>query len=586
MPTLLLVVFATVAWIGRAEAERRVALVIGNGAYHAVGALQNPVNDADLITTALKTIGFAVTTTDNLRRDDFLKTLRTFRDIADNSDWALVYYAGHGIEMSGVNYLIPVDAALAQDRDVADEAIPLDRVLAAIEGARGIRVVVLDACRNNPFLATMKRNAGGRDIGRGLARVETTDQSMLIVFSAKDGSIAQDGKGANSPFATALAKHLTDPVDVQKMLNLVRDDVVEATAHEQLPFVYGSLSGRQNFYLGPSPPGASPAGQAASDPTEITFWNSIAASKDKLDFEAYLAKFPSGNFVALAHNRLAALGEVAPPSTDTTDLAAAHDRIAKLQADLTAVQNERDRMRGLLDTQSKVTASDRVAALTADLENEKNVSQKALSQVELLNQQIAALRRQIAALEAAIGASEERDKESQTTIADLGKRLNTAMAQRVQELSRYRSDFFGRLREILGDRPDIRVVGDRFVFQSEVLFASGSDEINDQGHVELDKLAGAVSELIKEIPDDIGWVLQVNGHTDKRPITGTGGRFNSNWDLSAARAIAVVRYLTDKGIPPAHLAAAGFGEFQPIYDGDTSEALAKNRRIELKLTER
>jgi chemotaxis protein MotB len=264
------------------------------------------------------------------------------------------------------------------------------------------------------------------------------------------------------------------------------------------------------------------------------------------------------------------------------------DNLATLQASLTAAESERDRLRGLLDSQSGATAaaSDRVTALNTELENEKNVSQKALSQVELLNQQIAALRRQIAAIESALGASEERDKESQTTIADLGKRLNVALAQRVQELSRYRSDFFGRLREILGDRPDIRIVGDRFVFQSEVLFATGSDEINDQGHGELDKLAGAVNELLKEIPEDIQWVLQVNGHTDKRPITGTGGRFKSNWDLSAARAVAVVRYLADKGIPPAHLAAAGFGEFQPLEEGETDEALAKNRRIELKLTER
>ena len=201
------------------------------------------------------------------------------------------------------------------------------------------------------------------------------------------------------------------------------------------------------------------------------------------------------------------------------------DNLATLQASLTAAESERDRLRGLLNSQSGATAaaSDRVTALNTELENEKNVSQKALSQVELLNQQIAALRRQIAAIESALGASEERDKESQTTIADLGKRLNVALAQRVQELSRYRSDFFGRLREILGDRPDIRIVGDRFVFQSEVLFATGSDEINDQGHGELDKLAGAVNELLKEIPEDIQWVLQVNGHTDKRPITGTSG---------------------------------------------------------------
>jgi chemotaxis protein MotB len=262
------------------------------------------------------------------------------------------------------------------------------------------------------------------------------------------------------------------------------------------------------------------------------------------------------------------------------------DSLATLQASLLAAENERDRLKGLLDNQSTAanSAGSQVAALTDQLENEKQVSQRALSQVELLNQQIAALRRQIAALETALDASESRDKESQTKIADLGKRLNIALAQRVQELSRYRSDFFGRLREILGDRPDIRVVGDRFVFQSEVLFATGSDEINDAGKDELGKLGDAVLELEKEIPADIPWVLQVNGHTDKRPIT--GGRFASNWDLSAARAISVVRYLVDKGIPPEHLVAAGYGEFQPLEDADTEEAFAKNRRIELKLTER
>jgi len=262
--------------------------------------------------------------------------------------------------------------------------------------------------------------------------------------------------------------------------------------------------------------------------------------------------------------------------------------LVTLQASLSAAETERDRLRALLTDQSSATtnANGQIASLTTDLDKEKQISQGALSQVELLNQQIAALRRQLGALEEALGASEDRARESQSTIADLGRRLNVALAERVQELSRYRSDFFGRLREILGDRPDIRIVGDRFVFQSEVLFATGSDEINDEGHGELDKLAGAVSELIGEIPADIPWVLQINGHTDKRPITGTGGRFKTNWDLSAARAISVVRYLADKGIPAEHLVAAGYGEFQPLEQGDSDEALAKNRRIELKLTEK
>jgi len=265
----------------------------------------------------------------------------------------------------------------------------------------------------------------------------------------------------------------------------------------------------------------------------------------------------------------------------------ATDSLASLEASLGAAESERDRLRGLLDTQSNAssTATDRITELTGEIEAEKQVSARALSQVELLNQQIAALRRQIAALETALDASEQKDKESQTQIADLGRRLNVALAQRVQELSRYRSDFFGRLRQILGDRPDIRVVGDRFVFQSEVLFATGSDEINGAGQEQLNKVASAIVELSREIPDDIPWVLQINGHTDKRPISGAG-RFQSNWELSAARAISVVEYFVTQGISPDHLVAAGYGEYQPLEEGDSDEVYAKNRRIELKLTER
>jgi chemotaxis protein MotB len=264
------------------------------------------------------------------------------------------------------------------------------------------------------------------------------------------------------------------------------------------------------------------------------------------------------------------------------------DNLSTLQASLSAAESERDRLRGLLDNESSAanTAGDRIAALTEDLQNEQQVSQRALAQVELLNQQISALRRQIAAVESALEASEDRDRESQTKIADLGRRLNVALAQRVQELNRYRSDFFGRLREILGDRPDIRIVGDRFVFQSEVFFDTGSDQLNPEGLVEIDKLASAILELNQEIPEEIPWVLRVDGHTDKRPITSSTGRFQSNWELSAGRAISVVRYLVDQGVPPQRLVAAGFGEYQPIEEGDSDEAYAKNRRIELKLTER
>jgi chemotaxis protein MotB len=222
--------------------------------------------------------------------------------------------------------------------------------------------------------------------------------------------------------------------------------------------------------------------------------------------------------------------------------------------------------------------------LTSQVDAEKKLSARALSQVEILNQQIAALRRQLAAIEQSLDISETKDKESQARIADLGQRLNLALAQKVQELTKYRSDFFGKMREILGNRADVRVVGDRFVFQSEVLFDSGKADLLGPGRTELDQISGAIVELEKKIPADIPWVIRVDGHTDVRPIT--GGPYKSNWQLSAERAIAVVQYLIGKGVSPQHLVAAGFGEFQPIDTAKTEEAYKRNRRIEFKLTER
>src|SRR5262252_4352646 len=230
-------------------------------------------------------------------------------------------------------------------------------------------------------------------------------------------------------------------------------------------------------------------------------------------------------------------------------------------------------------------AQGKAAELSGQLDSEKRLTARALAQVEVLNQQIAALRRQLSALESALDASDKKDKESQTRIADLGQRLNVALAQRVQELSRYRSDFFGRLREILGNRPDIRVVGDRFVFQSEVFFDTARATLDKpEGLAELDGLATALLELEKKIPGEIPWVLRVDGHTDVRGINSP--QFRNNWELSVARAISVVQYLISKGASPQRLVAPGFGEFQPIDPDKTEEAFGRNRRIELKLTER
>src|SRR5579884_417605 len=253
------------------------------------------------------------------------------------------------------------------------------------------------------------------------------------------------------------------------------------------------------------------------------------------------------------------------------------EEIARLRASLSGVESERDRLKAAVEGAGDASSiqgiiaesQNKINTLTSALDAQKSVSARALAQVEVLNQQIAALRSQLAALEQALDASEKRDKEAQTRIADLGQRLNVALAQRVQELSRYRSDFFGKLREILGTRPDIRVVGDRFVFQSELFFDSGSATLRPEGAAELDKVASALLDLEKQIPSAINWVLRIDGHTDTRPLSATSP-FKSNWELSAGRAISVVRYLIGKGVSPQRLVAAGFGEFQPI-DPRTTE---------------
>jgi chemotaxis protein MotB len=301
----------------------------------------------------------------------------------------------------------------------------------------------------------------------------------------------------------------------------------------------------------------------------------------------YLSQQITGKDNALArlNAQISRLSELL--SLERTGKTSLEAEIAQLRASLSATSGERDRLRSAAEGAQSGADDGKAEAgrLNSQLDIEKAATSRAVAQIEILNQQISALRRQIAALETALDATEKKEKESQLHIADLGQRLNVALAQRVQELSRYRSDFFGKLRDILGNRPDIRVVGDRFVFQSEVFFDSGQAILRPEGRAELDKLASALLDLEKQIPSEINWVLRVDGHTDTRPLSGNS-TFKTNWDLSAARAISVVQYLISKGVPPQRLVAAGFGEFQPIDPGTTDEAYGRNRRIELKLTEK
>ncbi len=265
---------------------------------------------------------------------------------------------------------------------------------------------------------------------------------------------------------------------------------------------------------------------------------------------------------------------------------AAEDELASLQATLSSLRDKNTELSGFAlsgDEKAKV-AETQISSLTKDLDEQKKISNEALAKVDLLNQQLLSLRRQIAALNEALEASEKKDREAQSRIKDLGQRLNAALARQVQELQRYRSDFFGRLRDLLKGRKDIQVVGDRFVFQSEVLFPSGQADMTVEGLAAMNQLAAAIVELEKQIPAEIDWALQVDGHTDVRPINSP--QFPSNWELSTARAISVVRYLISQGVPAKRLVAAGYGEFAPLDSGLDEDSLRKNRRIELKLTNR
>ncbi|GIK98814.1 MAG: flagellar motor protein MotB [Alphaproteobacteria bacterium] len=258
-------------------------------------------------------------------------------------------------------------------------------------------------------------------------------------------------------------------------------------------------------------------------------------------------------------------------------------RIQALLGDIAVLESLRDELKREL-LASEEEAARQLSEQQEQLAAQQEMSEEAQLRVELLNRQLLALRQQIARLSAALEVSEAKAEEQEVQIVDLGRRLNAALASKVEELARYRSEFFGRLREVLGDREDVQIVGDRFVFQSEVLFESGQADLEEPGKVQLARFADTLLEIAAKIPPEIDWILRVDGHTDRRPIS--TAQFKSNWELSTARAISVVRFLESQGVPSRRLVAAGFGEYQPLDEGSGEEAWRRNRRIELKLDQR
>jgi chemotaxis protein MotB len=270
----------------------------------------------------------------------------------------------------------------------------------------------------------------------------------------------------------------------------------------------------------------------------------------------------------------------------TQELTTGNERLQQQAQQLALIQNQVRALETLkADLEKQVAAMGaRVAGSDSAIANERRLSAEAQAQAALMSQQLQEMQQELAKLSAALDASDKLSAEQKAQISDLGRRMNRALAGKVQELQRYRSEFFGRLRDVLGTRPGISVVGDRFVFQSEVLFASGSADIGVEGQRQLVQLAQTLLEISRQIPGDVNWILRVDGHTDTVPIATAS--FPSNWELSNARAVAVVKFLIAQGVPAERLAAAGFGEFQPLERAATPAALAKNRRIELKLDQR
>jgi len=289
----------------------RVALVIGNSNYGNLQALPNPTNDAGDIRDSLERIGFRVTLKENLPYDAFRKALQDFGREAAGAEIGLFFFAGHGVEVDNENFLIPTDARLTTDSDVEFEAIPLGLVMNAVAGVAGVRIVLLDACRENPFLASMQRTTATRSIGRGLAKIEPVT-GTLVGYVAKEGTVAFDGGGRNSPYTAGLLEHLEEPnLDIQFVFRKVRDSVMATTGGKQEPFTYGSLPGREIF-LAPRVFD----GEPGRDATEIEYWSSVKDSRDRKALQSYLARYPDGAFATIARLKIDQLDTVVDPLND------------------------------------------------------------------------------------------------------------------------------------------------------------------------------------------------------------------------------------------------------------------------------
>jgi uncharacterized caspase-like protein len=377
-----------------ALADKRVALVIGMSKYQQVPRLANPARDADVVAALFKQAGFD---TINNQRDlgivDLRRGIREFSETSRDADIAVVYYAGHGIEVDGTNYLVPADAKLVSDFDIEDETVSLDRVLKALEGTKRLRLVILDACRDNPFANTMKRSLASRSVGRGLAKIEPAMSDTLIAFAAKAGAVASDGDGANSPFAMALVKHIAEPgLDLRLAFGRVRDDVLKSTGNRQEPFVYGSLGGQTMSLV---PPAAKPV-----DPeTEARVDYELAAQIGTREaWDSFLASHPNGLYANLARAQTSKLAAAQESRTKADDARREAEEQAALKAAELRKQLEEQSQRQTAEAKQKLSEQakkDLEEARRQVAEQAKKELDEAKRQVELAQQQAEAARQQV-----------------------------------------------------------------------------------------------------------------------------------------------------------------------------------------------
>lgn len=395
IPLRLFALFIFAIWLScaPAQAEKRVALVIGNSAYKSALKLGNPVNDATLVGGMFKLAGFdSVDVRLDLNASDMRRALREFAGRTRDADVAVVYYAGHGIELDGNNYLIPTDAALESDGDVLDETIPVERVQFAVEPAKQLRLIILDACRDNPFAKTMKRTLASRAIGRGLAKVEPTSPNTMIAFAAKAGSTASDGDTRNSPFATAIAEHLPKPgLDLRKAFGFVRDDVLKRTGYKQEPFVYGSLGGDDVPLVAAKP---AVTGPQANPQDAIRRDYELALQLATRDgWEAFLAQYPDGFYANLAKGQLNKIAAEETRASAEQRAKAAEQEKARLVAE-----------RAQKAEQDKATAAARAA-------EEARIAAEKQKQIEQARTEAAEQQRKVAEAAAAKALAEKQAAE-------------------------------------------------------------------------------------------------------------------------------------------------------------------------------